>query len=288
MKKIISLVAVFAIIASCSLCAFADTTITVPADVTDLTETAVDGVYTVPASSTGDYATIVAVKGTTIQVGAIQYINQASTAEGTPSFEFSLNPDLLAAATTAGITDTKVYVVTGGDGEMNVAGYIETAEDDEPDTFVVSGSVVATIGATLPVVKLTAADSTEYVATVTLNADDSKGQTVDYTVTVPAGDYTFEITKAAHITYTSPLTVSDVKAIETITMYSGDTDNSGGINISDFTAVGKNFGSSVDKNGASFVKAADTDDSDGINISDFTAVGKNFGKTATKDYTAIK
>ena len=284
MKKLISLVAVFAIIAVSSLGAFA-----ADVDVSKLVEVATElpktgYLYEVEADSTAAYATIVAVKGSVIKVGAIQYLNQLPTTAGKATFSFALNDDLVEKAS-AVTEDTKVYVLTGGDGNIAVEGYIET-KTDGPEMFTVSGSVVATIGKTLPVVKLTAADSTEYVATVTLNADNA--QTADYTVSVPAGDYTFEITKGSHITYTSPLTVSAEKAIETITIYSGDTDVSSGINVDDFTAIGKNFGTSVSKNGESFVKAADTDDSDGINVDDFTAIGKNFGKSAAKDYAAIK
>ena len=142
MKKLISLVTVVAIIAASSLCAFASTDITsLVADAQVITANETTGLYDVVAPSTGAYSTILAVKGKTIQVGAIQYINQANAEGGSATFSFALNDDLLNNETSAPITDD-VYVLTGGDGEMNVAGYIDvTPEAPQPTAFTVSGTV---------------------------------------------------------------------------------------------------------------------------------------------------
>jgi len=142
MKKLISLVTLVAVIASFSLCAFADTDVSDKITGNETTLEATDGVYTVEAESTGDYATILAVKGKTIKVGAIQYINQDTTTEGKATFNFALNDDILGNETSSKIDDD-VYVLTGGDSNgIKVAGKIDTTPDaPQPTAFTVSGTV---------------------------------------------------------------------------------------------------------------------------------------------------
>lgn len=276
MKKLISLLAAISVVSACSLSAFAmdftvgDGTLSAAGNADTKIEKTGD-LYTVDLTELAgdqDQTTILAVKGDAITVGSIQYIGQSAT----PSFSFDLKDEL---------GSDKVYVLAGGSKlAPTVVGYMQNAST--PSTFTISGTVTGyAAGKTLPVVKMVSADDKEYVGTVL------EGGT--YTVSnVPAGEYTFTITKAAHITYTSPLTISADKAVADIALISGDTNGDGGINVSDFTAVGVNFGSSLESAGDAFVKSADTNDDDGINVSDFTAIGVNFGKSADANYTNIQ
>ncbi len=277
MKKLISLLAAISIVSACSLSAFAmdftvgDGTLSAAGNADTKIEKGDNKLYNVNLTELAggqDQTTILAVKGNAITVGSIQYIGQSAT----PSFSFDLKDEL---------GSDKVYVLAGGSTlTPTVVGYMQAST--APSTFTVSGTVTGyAAGKTLPVVKMVSADDKEYVGTVLEGGA--------YTVSnVPAGEYTFTITKAAHITYTSPLTISADKAVADIALISGDTNGDGGINVNDFTAVGVNFGSSLATAGDAFVKSADTNDDDGINVNDFTAIGVNFGKSANANYTNIQ
>lgn len=278
MKKLISLLAAISIVSACSLSAFAmdftvgeNGTLSAAGNADTKIEKGDNQLYNVNLTELAggqDQTTILAVKGNAITVGSIQYIGQSAT----PSFSFDLKDEL---------GSDKVYVLAGGSTlTPTVVGYMQAST--APTTFTVSGTVTGyAAGKTLPVVKMVSADDKEYVGTVLEGGA--------YTVSnVPAGEYTFTITKAAHITYTSPLTISADKAVADIALISGDTNGDGGINVNDFTAVGVNFGSSLATAGDAFVKSADTNDDDGINVNDFTAIGVNFGKSANANYTNIQ
>lgn len=107
MKKLISLLAAVSVVSACSLAAFAtdytvdygnsNTSSMTVTDATTPTEyTEAEGVYTFDLSTvdgvanTQDQTTILAVKGNTISVGSIQYINQSSG----KSFSFALKDEL--------------------------------------------------------------------------------------------------------------------------------------------------------------------------------------------------
>lgn len=231
MKKIISLVAVFAIILASSLCAFADYgTITVPEDVR-LLEVNSDKLYEVSVEDlNADYATIVAVKGTTIQVGAIQYINQAPTTEGAASFAFALNDELVEKAD---VEDTKVYVLTGGDGKIRVAGYIETAPQtpEEPEVpelpqITISGNVSSNMGSTgTIVVKLfnNSDDITTAEPVATTGADVNGDFTLTVNAPADATAYKLVVSKPTYLSYLTSDIAVDTADIDAKILF-GDFD----------------------------------------------------------------
>lgn len=277
MKKLISLLAAISIVSACSLSAFAmdftvgDGTLSAAGNADTKIEKGDNKLYNVNLTELAggqDQTTILAVKGNAITVGSIQYIGQSAT----PSFSFDLKDEL---------GSDKVYVLAGGSTlTPTVVGYMQAST--APSTFTISGTVTGyAAGKTLPVVKMVSADNKEYVGTVL----DGGAYTIS---NVPAGEYTFTITKAAHITYTSPLTISADKAVSDIALISGDTNNDFVVDVSDFTAVGVNFGTALGITGDDFVKSADTNDDDCVDVSDFTAIGVNFGKSASTNYTNIK
>lgn len=132
MKKLIALLVSIAVMMSMSLTSFAA--------FTDAIEVNSDGTYTAVLSSdaatanAGKQTTIVAYKGNTIEVGSIQYIDQAAA----DSFTFQLKDALTA----------DVKVVMGGEaidkqeiGTIFVATPAPTSAPTPDPTYTVSGSV---------------------------------------------------------------------------------------------------------------------------------------------------
>ena len=139
MKKLISILAALAVVTTCSVSSMA-ADFTVPSDLSTVTkyEKATEGdnagLYEVDLSSVAgdqEQTTILAVKGDTISVGSIEYIGQSADT----AFNFDLRNTLNAGET--------VYVLAGGsDIDASVVGYMaEEAEDPEPTSFTVSGTV---------------------------------------------------------------------------------------------------------------------------------------------------
>lgn len=135
MKKLISLLAALAVVSTASVAFASETdnygTITVPENTAKLEAT--DGSYTVNVS-TSDQGTILAVQGTSIKVGSIQYINQATASNGSASFNFKLNDSRIAK--TDGVANDDVYVLTG-DGKVKVIDLTPEASTG----YTISGSV---------------------------------------------------------------------------------------------------------------------------------------------------
>ncbi len=258
MKRLIALLVGIAVLMSMSLTSFAAFTDEIAVNEDGITYTAALSGDAATANA-GKQTTIVAYKGDSIEVGSIQYIDQAAQ----DSFTFQLKDELTE----------DVKVVMGGEAiDKQEIGTIKFATVDP--TYTVSGSISTTSADKTGMAYLYADEDVVAEAAVIAGTYAFDG--------VKAGSYTLVIEKAAHIDYTAAITVADADvAVANVDMFAGDTDTSDSINVSDFTAVGNNYGA-VDADD-DFNAEADTDGSGSINVSDFTAVGNNYGATAS-DY----
>ena len=255
MKRLIALLVGLTVLLSMSLTSFAAFSDEIALNADGITYTAALTGDAATANA-GKQTTIVAYKGDSIEVGSIQYIDQAAQT----SFTFQLMDELTE----------NVKVVMGGEAiDKQEVGTIFFEKEDP--TYTISGSIATTSANKAGTVTLTGAET--YTAAIVDGAFEIEG--------VLAGDYTFAITKDAHITYTSALAVSADREIAELTLFAGDTDESTTINVNDFTAIGNSYGDAVSVSGDAFDYTADTDGSETINVNDFTPVGNNYGKAAS-------
>lgn len=265
MKKLISLLAALSVVTAFSVGATA-TEFTVEGSQTGLTATDAaqqvkyekgdNGLYTVDLSAVaGQQAqtTILAVKGTTISVGSIQYIGQSAT----PTFSFDLKDNLTE----------KVNVLAGGSSiSPTLVGYMEP-EAQAPETFTVSGTVSGYAGTTLPTVKVY--NGAEEVAVATVLADGT------FTVDVPVlaeGSYTLKATKAGHLSYTK----ANISAAATVTatLKAGDLNADNIANVSDMALVVDNY--NAEKGNSGYTAAYDANEDNIMNVSDMALVVDNY------------
>lgn len=273
MKRLIALLVGIAVLMSMSLTSFAA--------FSDVIEVNTDGItYTAALSSeaatanAGKQTTIVAYKGDKIAVGSIQYIDQAAAT----SFTFQLKDELTE----------DVKVVMGGElidkQEIGTIKYGSTEPDPTPTpdpTYAVSGSITTTSANKDFTAKLYAGEDVAYEAVVTAGTYAFAD--------VKAGDYTLVIEKAAHITYTSDVTISGAKEIAAIDMIVGDTNSDDIVGLSDYIAIGENYNSTLSTatEDAPFDAECDTNGDDIIGLSDYLPIGENYNAT-TDDYSAIQ
>ncbi len=126
MKRLVALLAGLAVLMSMSLTSFAAFTDVIPANDDGITYTAALTGDAATANA-GKQTTIVAYKGNTIDVGSIQYIDQAAQT----SFTFQLKDDLTE----------DVKVVMGGELiDKQEIGTIKFGTEEDP-TYTISGSV---------------------------------------------------------------------------------------------------------------------------------------------------
>ena len=234
MKKLISLLAAISVVSACSLSAFADTAITVggatgfnAADGSAQgTITEADGTYTATLNADSAAAkqgqkTILAVKGTDITVGSIQYIGQSAE----NAFTFGLKDDLTE----------DVNVLIGGSGISPIL-LGKIVASTAPSKFTISGTVTGYAGTTLPTVKIYNGETE--VATATVMEGGA------FTVDVPVlenGSYTLKATKVAHLKYTKA-NISAETANLNATVKAGDLNDDDSADISDINILVNNFG----------------------------------------------
>lgn len=223
-----------------------------------------NGAFTVTYDSavSGAYYAIVAVEGIveegtapSITEDSIQFIDQ-KTADGTTvSFE-----NILLKVDG---TPSTIFLGSNADGFEGpiLLGWVNKTE---AEGFTVSGTITS--------------DSSK-PATITFTPAEGEAievtsdETGAYTAEVPAGTYTFVVTKAAHLSYTKNELVVSADATQDATILGGDVDDNGNINISDLNVVLADFGTST--------ASSDIDGNDTINIGDLNIVLSNFGATAT-------
>lgn len=275
MKKLISLLAVISVVSACSLSAFADTAITVggatgfnAADGSAQgTITEADGTYTATlnadsAAAAQNQKTILAVKGTDITVGSIQYIGQSAE----NAFTFGLKDDL---------TEDVNVLIGGSDISPILLGKIVAST--APSKFTVSGTVTGYAGTTLPTVKIYNGETE--VATATVMEGGA------FTVDVPVlenGSYTLKAEKISHFTYEKS-EINAETADMTIKMYGGDITNDGYINIYDIGIITGAYDkqSGVDSD---YSLANDLTEDGYVNIYDIGIITGNYDKDKSVVY----
>lgn len=269
MKKLISLLAVISVVSACSLSAFADTAITVggatgfnAADGSAQgTITEADGTYTATlnadsAAAAQNQKTILAVKGTDITVGSIQYIGQSAE----NAFTFGLKDDL---------TEDVNVLIGGSDISPILLGKIVAST--APSTFTVSGTVTGYLGTTLPTIKVY--KDNEAVATATVTEGGA------FTVDVPVlenGSYTLKAEKLSHF----PYILSGINGEKTDiagTMIGGAVNDDNIIEISDIVLIANNYG--MTKSSDNYTIAYDLNEDGTVEISDIVLVANNYGST---------
>ena len=315
MKKLISLLAALSVVTAFSVGATA-TEFTVEGSQTGLTATDAatqvkyekgsNNLYTVDLSAVaGEQAqtTILAVKGTTISVGSIQYIGQSAT----PTFSFDLKDDLTE----------KVNVLAGGSSiSPTLVGYMEPAQ--ETNTFTVSGAVTDASNAgdfiasiEDPVAGLDAETINYFKNNLTtkvylLNYDSTAMNLVNHvysflgiegfvaptpvaetTVDFATGSYSFEnvapgqysliIERASALPLVTYVTVSDSNVtVPTKSLILGDNVLSCAVDIDDFNTIVTNF-ESVFGDSENYSITDDLVANGGVDIDDFNLLVSNFG-----------
>lgn len=262
MKKILSVVVVFAMLAA-STAAFAEE---------PTTRKNADGSYTTDGSDStyaGSMMTILAYtedpENQTISVDSIQYIDQ-TTADANGAYTFA---NYIPKTTPTG--DTTFVVKVGGQNVVNgplSAGTISP----EVSSFVVSGTV--TFKGTNTPATVTFADPAGLNAAITATTQTDG----TFTVNVPAGTYNLTITKPGHTKYIyNNITVSADATGGSYTLYNGDANGDGIVGVVDVAAVIAGFNAEVTVAN----KAKDVNDDNVIGVVDVAAVIGNFNRADT-------
>ena len=277
MKKLISLLAAISVVSACSISAFAaDTAITVDgaagfnaadgSSMGTISDPTTDGLYTVTLTdetvTAQNQKTILAVKGTDITVGSIQYIGQSAE----NAFTFGLKDELTA----------DVNVLIGGSTISPIL-LGKIVASTTPSTFTISGTVTGYAGTTLPTVTVYNGDTKVAVATVT----EGGAFTVDVPV-LEEGSYTLKAEKISHFTYEKS-GINAETADMAIKMYGGDITNDGYINIYDIGIITGAYDkqSGVDSD---YSLANDLTEDGYVNIYDIGIITGNYDKDKSVVY----
>lgn len=160
-----------------------------------------------------------------------------------------------------------IYIGGEGLGTAECIGYLKLAQSEDPEMFVISGTVSGYAGTVLPTVKVS--DGTnEYTATV--NEDKT------FTVEVPvleSGSYTLTATKTSHLSYTK----ANITAEATVNpvVKAGDMNADGIADVSDMALIVKNYGAIAGSDGYS--NSCDVNEDDIMDVSDMALVVGNYG-----------
>ena len=218
MKRLIAFLAAIAVLMSMSLTSFAA--------FTDAIEGNGDGTYTAALSgeaataNAGKQTTIVAYKGNTIEVGSIQYIDQAAA----DSFTFQLKDELTE----------NVKVVMGGEAiDKQEVGTIfaneptPTPEVTPDPVYALGGTIEGYYADTMELPTIVIEGEESYEATITDGVWEVEGG-------VKAGTYSVYASKAFH-TYHSiaELEVAEDTTDVALYVYAGDLDESTWIDSDD-------------------------------------------------------
>ncbi len=269
MKKLLSVVVVFAMLAAMSVSAFAATPTTELQDNGKWITSGSDVAYA------GSMMTVVAVTGEPISVSSIQYIDQ-TTADENGVYVFKGGDDgdgYLPKEDPTG--ETVYYVFVGGEKLATPieAGTISVVEEEENDDVTVTGTVTKAGNITSATVALLNAEGENAVDPVT--ADATTGA---FSITAPVGTYTLKITKPAHTKYThNNVDISTLVAGTVYTLYEGDADANGIVGVNDVPVVVGDFGKAI----SSQTENSDINDDGIIGVNDIAFIVGNFGKVDT-------